>query len=362
MTSRIAIALTWACAAAAALSAQGPSPSSAFPRGNSQQSWQNPGEPAVVATCKTKPAPFGISISTAPQPATPPPDPPVAATTAIPGVIAAGQSWKTVWDWQGNNADGPIAGDGGTILFANNDASNVMRMDPKTGLATVIHKDVNTGGAVARSKNGALFLVSRGLNPSIMQLEPTRKVLANRYNGEPLDCVGGVLNDLTADSRGGVYVSISGVGVFYANPKGVLTQYGQNVQGANGIILSPDEKTLYVTNGPVVVMFDVKADGSLTNQREFGKLRGGMAGDGSAVDQQGRLYVATGASVDVFEPNGTFLGSIPGVPGLHGTAFGGADKKTLYAIVFTGAWGTSSARNRVMAIPTLAQGYTGRAK
>ena len=362
MTSRIAIALTWACAAAAALSAQGPSPSSAFPRGNSQQSWQNPGEPAVLATCKTKPAPFGISISTAPQPATPPPDPPVAATTAIPGVIAAGQSWKTVWDWQGNNADGPIAGDGGTILFANNDASNVMRMDPKTGLATVIHKDVNTGGAVARSKNGALFLVSRGLNPSIMQLEPTRKVLANRYNGEPLDCVGGVLNDLTADSRGGVYVSISGVGVFYANPKGVLTQYGQNVQGANGIILSPDEKTLYVTNGPVVVMFDVKADGSLTNQREFGKLRGGMAGDGSAVDQQGRLYVATGASVDVFEPNGTFLGSIPGVPGLHGTAFGGADKKTLYAIVFTGAWGTSSARNRVMAIPMIAQGYTGRAK
>ena len=34
----------------------------------------------------------------------------------------------------------------------------------------------------------------------------------------------------------------------------------------------------------------------------------------------------------------------------------------LYAIVFTGAWGTSSARNRVMAIPMLAQGYTGRAK
>jgi gluconolactonase len=360
MTSRIVVAVVLGCAAAATVAAQ--SPASAFPRGNSQQSWQNAGEPAVLAKCKTKPAPFGIPISKDPQPATPPPDPPVAPSTAIPNVIAAGQTWKTVWDWQGNNADGPIAGDNGTILFANNDASSVMRMDPATGLATVIHKDVNTGGAVARSKNGALFLVSRGLNPSIMQLEPTRKVLANRYNGEPLDCLGGVLNDLTADSAGGVYVSISGVGVFYANPKGVLTQYGQNVPGANGIILSPDEKTLYVTNGPVVVAFDVKADGSLTNQREFGKLRGGMAGDGSAVDQQGRLYVATGASVDVFEPSGTFLGSIPGVPGLHGTAFGGRDKKTLYAIVFTGAWGTSSARNRVMAIPTIAQGYTGRAK
>jgi gluconolactonase len=362
MTTRHAIAVLLGCAAAAVLSAQGPSPSSAFPRGTSQQSWQNPGEPAVLAKCKTKPAPFGIQISTAPQPATPPPDPAVAPSPAIASVIAGGQTWKTVWDWQGNNADGPIAGDNGTLIFANNDASNVMRMDPATGLATVIHKDVNTGGAVSRSKNGALFLVSRGLNPAVVQLEPTRKVLANSYNGEPLDCVGGVLNDLSADAHGGVYVSISGAGVFYANPKGVISRYGQNMQGANGIILSPDEKTLYVTNGGVVVAFDVTADGSLTNQREFGKLRGGMGGDGSAVDQQGRLYVATGSSVDVFEPNGTFLGSIPGVPGLHGTAFGGRDKKTLYAIVFTGAWGTSSARNRVMAIPTLAQGYTGRAK
>ena len=360
MRSRIALALLFGCAAAAALSAQ--SPSSGFPRGNSKQAWQEPGLPSVLAKCKTKPAPFGIPVSTDPQPATPPAEPPPPPSTAIPNVIAGGQAWKTVWDWQGNNADGPIAGDGGALLFANNDANNVMRMDPKTGLATVIHRDVNTGGAVSRSKNGALFLVSRGLNSGVVQLEPARKVMATTYNGEPFECVGGVLNDLSADSRGGVYVSISGAGVYYANPQGVVTQYGQGVQGANGIILSPDEKILYVTNGPVVMAFDVKADGSLTNQREFGKLRGGMAGDGSAVDQQGRLYVATGASVDVFEPNGTFLGSIPGVPGLHGTAFGGRDKKTLYAIVFTGAWGTSSARNRVMAIPTIAQGYTGRAK
>ena len=360
MRSRIALALLFGCAAAAALSAQ--SPSSSFPRGNSKQAWQEPGLPSVLAKCKTKPAPFGIPISTDPQPAAPPAEPPPPPSTAIPNVIAGGQTWKTVWDWQGNNADGPIAGDDGALLFANNDANNVMRMDPKTGLATVIHRDVNTGGAVSRSKNGALFLVSRGLNSGVVQLEPARKVMATTYNGEPFECVGGVLNDLSADSRGGVYVSISGAGVFYVNPQGVVAKHGDGMQGANGIILSPDEKTLYVTNGAVVVAFDVRPDGSLTNQREFGKLRGGTAGDGSAVDQQGRLYVATGASVDVFEPSGTFLGSIAGIPGLHGTAFGGPDKKTLYAIVFSGAWGTSSARNRVIAIPTLAQGYTGRAK
>lgn len=40
----------------------------------------------------------------------------------------------------------------------------------------------------------------------------------------------------------------------------------------------------------------------------------------------------------------------------------GRDKKTLFGIVFYGAWGTPSARNRIIAIPTIAQGFSGRAK
>ena len=106
----------------------------------------------------------------------------------------------------------------------------------------------------------------------------------------------------------------------------------------------------------------MNADGSLTNQREFGKLQGGEGGDGSAVDQQGRLYVATGKSVDVFAADGKLLGTIPGPQGLHGTFFGGKDRKTLFGIVFYGTWGTPSARNAIIAIPTVAQGFTGRAK
>ena len=190
-------------------------------------------------------------------------------------------------------------------------------------------------------------------------------MLANSFHGEPLECVGGVINDLMADARGGVYISVTGAtgsGVFYVDSKGVVSRYGKDVPLANGIILSPDEKTLYVTNGAVVFAFDVKPDGSLTNQREFGKLRGGEGGDGSAVDQQGRVYVATGKSVDVFAPDGKFAGSIPGPQGLHGTFFGGRDKKTLFGIVFYGGWGTPSARNLIIAIPAIAQGYTGRAK
>ena len=64
----------------------------------------------------------------------------------------------------------------------------------------------------------------------------------------------------------------------------------------------------------------------------------------------------------MFAPNGDFLGTIQGPQGLHGVAFGGRDRMTLFGIVFYGGWGTPSARNRVIAIPTIAQGYAGRAK
>ena len=64
--------------------------------------------------------------------------------------------------------------------------------------------------------------------------------------------------------------------------------------------------------------------------------QGGEAGDGSAVDQQGRLYVATGRSVDVFAADGKFVGTIPGPQGLHG------DVKHL-------AWCASQVRNRLSA-------------
>jgi gluconolactonase len=351
------------CCALATVSAQ--SPSSSFDRGHSQQAWQNSGMSAVLARCKSPAKPFSIGGGQ-PAPANasaPPPAPALPGpSAAIPGVIAAGQAWKVVWSWEGNNADGLIAGNDGTVLFANNDASNVMKLDPATGLATVVFKDTNTGGALSRSSNGALFLAVRGLGSGIEQLEPARKPFATSFRNEPLDCAGGVMNDLVADARGGVYFAVTGAGLFYANPKGAVSQYGEGVMLANGIVLSPDEKTLYVTNGAVVLAFDVGSDGALTRQREFGKLRGGQDGDGSAVDAEGRLYVATGASADVFAANGQFLGSIRGPQGMHGVAFGGRDKKTLFGIVFYGTWGTPSARNQVVAIPMLAQGYTGRAK
>jgi gluconolactonase len=273
--------------------------------------------------------------------------------TAIAGVIAAGQQWKDIWKVEGNNADGIIATKDGGILLAQNDNSNIVKLD-KDGKTSTAYTGLNTSGSVAM--NGKyLFAVNRGLNQSIEQLAPQRKPLATKTSsGDPLDCLGGTLNDLTADSKGGVYFTMGSV--FHADAKGNVTRYGENIN-TNGIVLSPDEKHLYVTNGATLAAFDVQKDGSLTNQREFAKLEAN--GDGSTFDSAGRLYVTLqGAGIQVLSPDGKSLGVIPTPRAVITTTFSGPDRKTLYAV------SRDNAQNKdwIIAIPMLAQGPKGRGK
>lgn len=323
------------------------------------QAPQDPGEAAVLATCKVPPPARGGGArgggrgrGQAPAEAAP------KDTTVkeIPGVIAAGQTWKTVWEAEGNNSDGIIGTKDGGILIAQNNNGNIVKLD-KNGKASILYSGLNTSGAVSMNKKGALFINQRGLRASILELSPKRQTLANMYNGDPLDCLGTVLNDLSADSKGGAYFTMGGV--YYASPKGVVTKYG-NVPGSNGIILSRDEKILYVTNGPVLVAFDVQPDGSLTNQRDFAKLEGGGGGDGSTIDSEGRIYVSTSApGIQVIGPDGKYLGIIPTPHDVISAAFSGPDKKTLYVV---GWGGFANQHDWIMTIPMLSQGYKGRAK
>src|SRR5262249_33746177 len=138
----------------------------------------------------------------------------------------------------------------------------------------------------------------------------------------------------------------------------------------NGITLSPDEKTLYVTNGSTIAAFDVQANGTLTNRREFAKLEAGGNGDGSAVDAEGRLYVTSAPGVQVFDKTGKYLGVIPTPRNVISVAFAGTDKKMLY-IVGAGAEdakgqpireGVQQTGRTIYKLPTTAQGFKGRAK
>lgn len=360
----------------------------ALPPGASPQAAQDPGYQALIATCKIPPpargggpggggggarpggapaaggaAPAGAPAAAAapaaaPAPAPFPPPPANYTVTEIPGVIAAGQTWTKVWETSGNNADGILADKDGNLLIAQNHNSAVVKLD-RSGKVSPVYSDTHTGGALAINKKGDTFMVQRGLRQNVTQLTPKRRILADKQaNGDPLDCLGGVINDLTADSKGGVYFTMGGV--FHAAANGTVTRYGENLS-TNGVILSPDEKTLYVTNQRSIAAFDVQGDGSLTNQRTFVELPS-AGGDGLTVDAQGRLYVTAGPALHVVSPEGKLLGSIPAPYSLITAAFAGPDKKTMYAVTSQINPATRFQSALVFSIPMIAQGYKDRAK
>jgi gluconolactonase len=120
-----------------------------------------------------------------------------------------------------------------------------------------------------------------------------------------------------------------------------------------------------VSNRFTLVAFDVQPDGSLTNQRDFGKLKAGGFGDGSAIDGKGRIYVTTAPGVQVIAPDGKYLGLIPTPRPVISVAFSGPNKKTLYVL----AQGVKDAQGKevdnaaqVYSIPMIAQGFKKRAK
>jgi gluconolactonase len=99
----------------------------------------------------------------------------------------------------------------------------------------------------------------------------------------------------------------------------------------NGLQLSPDEKTLYATNGDRIIAFDVQPDGSVKNSGTFVM----SGGDGLAMDTAGRLYAAVAAvrGIRVFSPQGQDLGTIPAGVLPQSVGFAGPNKKTLYILI-----------------------------
>lgn len=297
------------------------------------------------------------------------------SVTAIPGVIAAGAKWTEVFHEDGNNADGLVGTKDGRVLFAQNDDNRIGKID-KRGKISYPYTGLNVSGSLAMNSKGTLFVLNRGYGglsgtahdyASIEELAPQKKLFANKdADGDPLDCIGGVLNDAVGDSKGGLYFTMAGL--YYAAADGKVTKQdakdGNPPLATNGIILTPDEKHVLVTNAGTLAILDVGPDGQLSNQRKFADLdRTGLAegqgagGDGSCFDANGRFYVSAANGVQIFDKDGKYLGTIPANRGLVSVTISG---KTLYAV--TAANVNGARKVWIESIPLLASAPKGRAK
>ncbi len=284
------------------------------------------------------------------------PPPPAADTVApdIPGVVKGGTTVQLLKDGL-DGTEGPIALPDGSVIFSEINANRLHKIAVDGTWSVFLE---NTGGTtgVAFDRQGRLFaaVVPWGSTKfSIIYPESAKKVVIDNYDGKPF----GRPNDLTIARNGGMYFTDSAspqprppegpplpAGFYYLPPGAAkATQLLTDVAFPNGVILSRDEKVLYLNNsaGEYLIAFDVQADGSLTNRRNFAKYDGmkpNAAGavqsgaDGLAIDSEGRVYVAASNGVQVFNAQGQYLGTIPTPRPPQNLAFAGTDKKTLYVV------------------------------
>ncbi len=152
------------------------------------------------------------------------------------------------------------------------------------------------------------------------------------------------LNDLTFDSAGNLYFTDQGQSglhdptgrVYRLHPDGGLDLLLSNVPSPNGVVLSPDEKVLFVaaTRGNQVWRVPLMADGSVSKAGAFFTSYGPSGPDGLAMDERGRLVAANPGLGYAWvlnhrgEPE-VVVRSTEGAS-LTNVAFGGADRATLY--------------------------------
>lgn len=235
------------------------------------------------------------------------------------------------------------------LIFSDIPGDTVYTYTPETGEEDILRTPSDmANGLLLDGKGGLLAADQRTRVISRMDLETGAvEPYITEYDGKPLNSP----NDMFYHSSGLLYFTDPPLGMnlasenktryiefngFYArHPDGtveLLKEVAEDLN-PNGVILSPDEKTLYlgISSDDVapILAFDVAPDGSLSNEREFAT---GLHNDGMAIDVDGNLYIGNETGVFVYAPDGTHYGTIalPGGEVATNMIFGGTDLKTLF--------------------------------
>jgi sugar lactone lactonase YvrE len=152
-------------------------------------------------------------------------------------------------------------------------------------------------------------------------------------------------NDIVVDGRGNAYIGNIGFdfpgGEFapgilaLVTPDGSARQVADDVAFPNGLVVTPDNSTLILAEsyGNRLTAFDIAADGSLSNQRVWADLDGGVP-DGICLDAEGAVWygdVPNKRCVRVRE-GGEVLQTINLDRGCFACMLGGVDRRTLFLV------------------------------
>jgi len=282
------------------------------------------------------------------------------ATTApagepIPGIGPIGELRAVHGGFQ--FIEGPAYDGHGNLYFSELREEKVYRVDAEGTLSVFLEQSGRTNGLMFDAQGRMIACESgAGSVTGVAQLvaidmdTKARSVVAAGYGGKPFNRV----NDLVIDREGGVYFTdIIGdepglpqekPAVYYVAADGKVTRLINDLKRPNGVLLSPDEKTLYVLPAGEhrVMQYTITSPGTIGAGRPLSSLpyppntepRGG---DGLTVDSKGNLYVTVPAmnAIQVVSADGKVLGMIDVPERAANCTFGGPDMKTLFITAST---------------------------
>lgn len=244
--------------------------------------------------------------------------------------------------------EGPAPDAAGNVFFTDQPNDRIMRWGTDGRLTTFMQPGGRSNGMFF-DKDGFLWSCADEKN-EIWKIGPGKEVevVVEFFNKLPFNGP----NDLFVTSGGGVYFTDPYYKrpwwdhttmpqkkqcVYYLLPdhKSVIVVI-DDLEKPNGIVGTPDGKTLYVADigGKKSWRYIINPDGTLGNKTLFCN----MGSDGMTIDTKGNIYL-TGNGVTVFDKNGKQLGNIP-VPEkwTANVCFGDKDRKSLYITATTGLY------------------------
>jgi gluconolactonase len=256
-----------------------------------------------------------------------------------PGIIAEGAELEKI-SGGFSFTEGPAADANGNVFFTDQPNDRILKWSPGDGVVTWMQPCGRSNGLcfdaggmlwACADENNALWKIDRDRNVAIV---------VDQYEGKKLNGP----NDVWVTPEGGAYftdpfykrpywdresMEMDCHGVYYVAPGATeAVRLVDDLVKPNGIIGSPDGKTLYVTDisGKKTYRYSIKDDGSLSEK----KLLCEMGSYGMTLDDKGNLYL-TGHGVTVFDGAGNQIAHIE-VPEkwTANVCFGGKDMDYLF--------------------------------
>lgn len=227
-------------------------------------------------------------------------------------------------------------------------AGNIWKYDPKTGETTIWRSPSGMSNGLKFDQDGNM-IAALGADYGGRMLIKTDMasgksyILSGLYDGKPYNS----LNDVSIDEQGRIYFSDPrylghepifqpGYAVYRLDPDGAVTRLITDGGKTNGVLVSPDQQTLYVVSNDngwfdfqrlkegeqapaagrhVLQAYDLAADGSVSNRRVLVDYHPYSGPDGIIADIDGNLYAAVRSEnrpgIGVYNPDGKELAFIP---------------------------------------------------